>query len=69
MSVPVRDDVTVLLLVPTAINVALLVSENISDNLRLNKASNLELPSLYRRAFLVVGETDEVGILRYAKGR
>jgi|JI10StandDraft_1071094.scaffolds.fasta_scaffold966644_2 hypothetical protein len=69
MSVPVRDDVTVLLLVPTAINVALLVSENISDNLRLNKASNLELPSLYRRAFLIVGETDEVGILRYAKGR
>lgn len=69
MSVPVRDDVTVLLLVPTAINVALLVNENISDNLRLNKASNLELPSLYRRAFLIVGETDEVGILRYAKGR
>lgn len=69
MSTSVRDDVTVLLLVPTAINVALLVSENISDNLRLNKASNLELPSLYRRAFLVVGETDEVGILRYAKGR
>jgi hypothetical protein len=69
MSVPVRDDVTVLLLVPTAINTVLLVSENISDNLRLSKASNLELPSLYRRAFLVVGETDEVGILRYAKGR
>ena len=69
MSASVRDDVSVLILVPTAINVALLVSENISDNLRLNKASNLELPSLYRRAFLIVGETDEVGILRYAKGR
>ncbi len=69
MSASVRDDVSVLILVPTAINVALLVSENISDNLRLSKASNLELPSLYRRAFLVVGETDEVGILRYAKGR
>lgn len=69
MSAPVRDDVKVVLVVPTAINVVLLVNENITDNLRLNKASDLELPNLYRRAFLIVGETDEVGILRYAKGR
>jgi len=65
----VRSDIKELIFVPTAINVVLLVSENISDNLRLSKASDLVLPSLYRRAFLVVGETDEVGILRHERGR
>jgi hypothetical protein len=65
----VRDDIKVQIVLPTAINIALMVSENISDNLRLSKASDLELPSLYRRAFLIVGETDEVGILRHEKGR
>lgn len=65
----VRDDIKVQIILPTAINVVLMVSENISDNLRLSKASDLELPSLYRRAFLIVGETDEVGILRHERGR
>lgn len=65
----VRDDIKVQIILPTAINVALMVSENISDNLRLSKASDLALPSLYRRAFLIVGETDEVGILRHERGR
>lgn len=65
----VRDDVKVQIILPTAINVVLMVSENISDNLRLAKASDLALPSLYRRAFLIVGETDEVGILRHERGR
>jgi hypothetical protein len=65
----VRDDIKVQIILPTAINIALMVSENISDNLRLSKASDLELPSLYRRAFLIVGETDEVGVLRHERGR
>lgn len=65
----VRDDVKVQIILPTAINIVLMVSENISDNLRLAKASDLALPSLYRRAFLIVGETDEVGILRHERGR
>lgn len=65
----VRDDVKVQIILPTAINIVLMVSENISDNLRLAKASDLTLPSLYRRAFLIVGETDEVGILRHERGR
>lgn len=65
----VRDDIKIQIVLPTAINVVLLVSENISDNLRLSKASDIALPSLYRRAFLIVGETDEVGILRHEEGR
>ena len=65
----VRDDVKVQVIVPTAINMVLMVSENISDNLRLAKASDIALPSLYRRAFLVVGETDEVAILRHEEGK
>lgn len=51
-------------IVPTAINVALMVAENITDNLRAQQASDLTLPSLYKRAYLVVNTTDEVAIVR-----
>lgn len=50
--------------VPTAINVCLIAAENITDNLRAQQASNLELPSLYKRAFLVAYETDEIALVR-----
>lgn len=58
------SDASVIVVVPTAINVCLIAAENITDNLRARQASDLELPSLYKRAFLVAYETDEVAIVR-----
>jgi hypothetical protein len=57
-------DAYVLVTVPTAINVCLLASENITDNLRAQQAADLVLPSLYKRAFLVAYETDEIALVR-----
>lgn len=56
------NDVTII--VPTAINFVLMVAENITENLRAQQSSDLTLPSLYKRAFLVVNETDEIAIVR-----
>lgn len=58
------NDARIEILVPTAINICLMVNENVMDNLRRVKEAGLTLPSLYRRAFLVVNETDEVAIVR-----
>lgn len=52
-------------IVPTAINVCLVVNENIIDNLRRKKSSDLTMASLYRRARMVIGETGEVAIGRH----
>jgi hypothetical protein len=41
---------TVVIVVPTAINVVLMASENIVDNLRAQQTSSLGLPSLYKRS-------------------
>ena len=57
-------NIEVILIIPTATNTLLMVNENITDNLRLSQSSDLELPSMYKRAKLIVGETDEVSILR-----
>lgn len=54
----------VLIVVPTAVNVALMVSENIVDNLRVQQAANLTLPSVYKRAYLVANETDEIALVK-----
>ncbi len=54
----------VIVTVPTAINTCLIAAENITDNLRAQQASDLELPSLYKRAFLVAYETDEIALVR-----
>lgn len=62
--VKVDPDAVVTLVVPTAINLTLLASENVSANLRLAQASSLELPSLYRRAFMSVYETDEIAVVQ-----
>jgi hypothetical protein len=58
------DDADVNVVIPTAINVLLLVNENIVFNLRKAQPSDLTVPSLYKRAFLVVNETDEVAVAR-----
>lgn len=58
------SDVSVIVVVPTAINTCLIAAENIADNLRARQSSNLELPSLYKRAFLVAYETDEIALVR-----
>jgi len=57
-------DARVVVTIPTAINTCLIAAENITDNLRAQQASDLELPSLYKRAFLVAAETDEIALVR-----
>jgi hypothetical protein len=52
------------IIIPTATNFVLMVNENIVDNLLLRKASDIVVPSMYKRAFLVVNETDEIAIVR-----
>jgi hypothetical protein len=58
------SDASVIVVIPTAINTCLIAAENITDNLRAKQASDLELPSLYKRAFLVAYETDETALVR-----
>jgi hypothetical protein len=60
----VRDDAQIDILIPTAINTVLMVNENIIRNMRQRMDPSLTLPSLYKRAFLVVNETDEVAVVR-----
>lgn len=60
----VQQDASVLVIIPTAINVCLMVVENITDNLRAQQVSDIVLPSLYKRAYLMVYETDEVALIR-----
>lgn len=69
MSTPVLDDTTVIIILPTAINVVLWVNDNVTSNLRRSKASDVGLPDLYQRALLIVNETDEVAILRTTSGQ
>lgn len=62
--VKVDADAQVDVVIPTAINIVLMVNENLIDNLRKAQASDLVLPSLYKRAYLVVNETDEIAVVR-----
>lgn len=57
------------IVIPTGVNVVLMVNQNIISNLRRNQESNLSLPSLYRRALLVVGETTEVAIVNDTRAK
>jgi len=59
---PVLGDVTVI--IPTAPNICLLATENIFANLRVRQASSFDLPSLYKRAYLVAYETDEIATVK-----
>jgi len=58
------DDARIDIMIPTAVNTVLMVNDNIVTNLRRGQAADLALPSLYKRAFLIVNETDEVAIVR-----
>lgn len=62
--VAAASNAQVVVFVPTAINVCLAVAENIVANLRKRQAGDLALPSLYKRAYLVAYETDEVAVVR-----
>jgi hypothetical protein len=64
-STPVlQHDADVFVVIPTAINVCLMASENISDNLRAQQPSDLALLSMYKRAYLIAYETDEIALVR-----
>jgi hypothetical protein len=54
----------IVIVVPTAINTALLATENIVDNLRLSQPANVVLPSMYKRAYFIAYETDETAVVK-----
>ena len=58
----------VTIVLPTGVDFVLLASENISDNLRQRLPSSLEVPSLYRRAYQLLNETNEAGIVKKVGG-
>lgn len=53
-----------MIVVPTAINAVLMAAENITQNLLERQSSDLALPSMYKRAYLIAYETDEVAVLK-----
>jgi hypothetical protein len=55
---------SIMIVVPTAPNIALLVSENIFANMRVNQPASIQLPSLYKRAYLIAYETDEIAVVK-----
>lgn len=55
---------TVVIVVPTAINVVLMAAENIVANVKARNAASLTLPSLYKRAYLIAYETDEIAVVK-----
>lgn len=55
---------SVLIVVPTAPNVCLMAAQNITQNLLVRQPANLTLPSLYKRAYLIAYETDEVAFVK-----
>jgi hypothetical protein len=61
--VTVDTDAQVVTLIPSAINMVLMVNDNVVSNLRRGLTTDLSLPSLYRKAFLVVNETDEISAI------
>jgi hypothetical protein len=63
---PIAESPTgsVVIVVPTATNFMLMSVENIVANLRVRQDANLVLPSLYKRAYLVAYETDEIAVVK-----
>lgn len=55
---------SIVIVVPTAVNVCLMAAENIVENLLARQSADLSLPSLYKRAFLVAHETDEIAVVK-----
>jgi hypothetical protein len=60
----VDENAQINIVVPTAINMVLMVNENLISNLRLSQPSDIVLPSMYKRAYLVVNETDEIATVK-----
>jgi hypothetical protein len=54
----------VVIVIPTAPNVVLMAAENITVNLRARQAASLELPSIYKRAYMIAHETDEMAVVK-----
>lgn len=54
----------IIIVIPTATNVVLMAAENITANLLAKQPSALALPSLYKRAYLVAHETDEIALVK-----
>ena len=52
------------LMVPTAVNIVNLVSQNIADNMRRRQDSEIELLSLYRLAYTIHYNTGELLVTR-----
>jgi len=51
------------LIIPSPENLLELANTNIMENLRRRQSANLDLPSLYRRAFMVVYNTNELPVI------
>lgn len=64
IGVSARGAIPIVIVIPTATNIALMVAENIVANLLASQQSNLVLPSLYKRAYLVAYETDEIAVVK-----
>lgn len=58
------DEVQIDIFIPTAPNTLLLVNENITANLLKGQSADIQLPSLYKRAYLIVNQTDETAVAR-----
>ena len=50
------------LIIPTPETLLRLANTNIVDNLRRKQNANIDLPSLYRRAYMVVYNTGELPV-------
>lgn len=65
--VKIDVDAQIDVVIPTAINVVLMVNQNIVQNLRKAQSSDLVLPSLYKRAYLIINETDEIAVVKQGR--
>lgn len=52
------------IVLPTAPDFLLMAAENMHTNLLRRQPAEIEVPSLYRRAFQIVNETDEAAIIK-----
>lgn len=54
----------IMIVIPTATHACLMAAENITANLRARQPSSLVLPSLYKRAYLIANQTDEIAVVK-----
>lgn len=59
-------NVPVQIIPPTGVDFILLVNENIITNFLLGLASNITVPTIYRRAYLLVNASDKIAVTRVA---